>query len=248
MLCRRFSRPSLTAALALAAAGFAAPAGAQESNAPARATDDPGTFPIPAVATDAWQLDLEHELPETIAVTDVFGHTQWYWYLTYTVVNHTGEDQNFIPEVTVATDSGNIIEAGRGVPARVYQAIADKQRNSLLESPQQVIGTLRQGEDFAKSSVIIWPVPPEDVDRFTLFFAGLSGESAVLRKPSTGEPILEQAIDPITGEPRVDENGNPVMRPLIARRALSLTYATPGTPASPQNISVTLLGEGQVMR
>lgn len=244
MLSRRFSFFAGLTFAAVSAAGVlpASDAAAQ------RSTDDPGTFPTPAVASDAWQLELQHDTPETIAVTDVFGNTAWYWYLPYTVINDTGSDQNFIPEVTIVTDTGNIIEAGRGVPARVYNTIAQQLHNPLLESPQAVIGNLRQGEDFAKQSVAIWPVPPEDVDQFTLFFAGLSGESAVLLKPSTGEPLMEQAIDPITGEPKVDDQGNPVMRPLIARRTLALTYATPGTPASPQQISITLLDEGQVMR
>ncbi len=241
------------AALALAGVAVAQDAPAADAvpapnSAEARADGQPGSFPLPDIASDAWQLELDADLPRVIAVEDNRGVTRWYWYLKYQVTNPTDQDRLFIPEVTVVTDNGTIVEAGRGVPARVYPAVAAELRNPLLESPQEIIGTLRQGEDFARESVAIWPVPAEDVDRFTVFFSGLSGESAKLIRPSTGEPLLEQALDPATGDPMFDEQGNPVMREVIARRTTALTYATPGTPASPQQQTIRLLDEGQVMR
>ncbi|MEM8783320.1 MAG: hypothetical protein AAGE65_10765 [Planctomycetota bacterium] len=213
-----------------------------------RATDDPGSFPTPAVANDDWKLDFTPGVPTAIAIEDAFGNARWYWYLPYTVTNHSGSDQRFIPQVTVLTDTGNIIEAGKNVPARAFTQVAAQLKNPLLESPQSVVGTIRQGVDFEKDSVFIWPVPPEDVDQFTVFVAGLSGETAVLTMPSTGEPLMEPALDIETGQPLLDENGAPVMRPVIARRTTALTYATPGTPDSPQQRPVTLLAETRVMR
>ncbi len=218
------------------------------TSADARATGEAGSFPTPDIATDAWQIGLEAEIPRAIFVPDHQGNPRWYWYLAYTVTNETGQDRLFIPEVAVVTDGGRIIEAGRGVPARAYSVIAGQLHNPLMESPQEIIGTLRQGEDFARQSVAIWPIPAEDVDQFTVFFAGLSGESAKLLRPSTGEPLLEPAADPETGEPMLDTDGQPVMREVIARRTTALTYATPGTPATPQNQPISLLDEGQVMR
>ncbi|MEM1445826.1 MAG: hypothetical protein AAGF84_07220 [Planctomycetota bacterium] len=235
--------PGTLAAACLAAASFVAPASAQE-----RATDDPGSFPTPAVANDDWTLDFQPGTPTAVAIDDAFGNTRWYWYLPYTVTNHSGADQRFIPEVAVLTDTGTIIEAGKNVPARAFTQISAELSNPLLETPQSVVGVIRQGVDFEKDSVFIWPVPTDDVDQFTVFVAGLSGETAVLTKPSTGEPLMEPALDIETGQPMMDEQGNPVMRPVIARRTTALTYATPGTPDSPQKRPVTLLDSAQVMR
>ncbi|MEM7576640.1 MAG: hypothetical protein AAF328_04110 [Planctomycetota bacterium] len=242
------SARSLITGSALASALTIATAFASSALAQERATDDPGSFPTPAVANDDWTLDFDAGLPTAIAVDDAFGNTRWYWYLPYTVTNHSGADQRFIPQVTILTDTGAILQAGQNVPARAFTQIAAELSNPLLETPQSVVGTLRQGVDFAKDSVFIWAVPAEDVDQFTVFVSGLSGETAVLTKPSTGEPVMEPALDIETGQPLMDEDGNPVMRPVIARRTTALTYATPGTPDSPQKRPVTLLDSAQVMR
>lgn len=243
----RFNAPGSLTAQTLALAGLFALATSPTTHAQ-RATDDPGSFPTPAVANADWTLEFDAGPPTAIAVDDAFGNSRWYWYLPYTITNVSGADQRFIPEVTILTDTGNILQAGKDVPSRAFVQIAAELRNPLLESPQSVVGTIRQGVDFAKDSVFIWPVPSEDVDQFTVFVAGLSGETAVLTKPSTGEPLMEPALDIETGQPLLDAQGNPVMRPVIARRTTALTYATPGTPDSPQQRPVTLLDTAQVMR
>ena len=86
------------------------------------------------------------------------------------------------------------------------------------------------------------------MDGFTLFFAGLCGETQPILSPSTGEPVMERAVDPISGESRVDADGSPVMIPVLARRTMALRYATPGTPATPAKQPVKLIEETHVMR
>ena len=54
------------------------------------------------------------------------------------------------------------------------------------------------------SSNTIWPMPPHDVDRATIFFQGLSGETYEVPDPQTGETHL-------------------------LRRTLMLEYQTPGS-------------------
>ncbi|MEM8496165.1 MAG: hypothetical protein AAF663_12355, partial [Planctomycetota bacterium] len=177
--------------------------------------------------------------------------TTWYWYLPYKVVNHTNEDRLFIPEVTVMDNHGRIVTAGRKIPQNVYPAIAERLGNELLESPDDVLGRLLQGDDFAKESVAIWPASSRDVDEFTVFFAGADGETKQLLSPSTGEPVLQAAIDPITGEAVLDDEGNPVMQPVMVRRTRTFTYATPGTLSSNSKLRlqpVQLIGESVVMR
>ena len=180
-------------------------------------------YPEPAIVASSWSLAFTLAEPATIAVPDVHGSTRWYWYVAYQVANHSGDDRRFIPEFTIATDRGHIISAGRKVPGAVFRAIKAELKNPLLESPTQIVGKILQGEDFAKEGVAIWPVPDQDVDEFSLFVSGLSGETATIRNPLTGDEVL-------------------------MRRTLMLTYATPGNNPNPQDQSVILTARREVMR
>lgn len=180
-------------------------------------------FPEPAAVSPSWNLDFEFGSPEPIAIEDVSGTTQWYWFMPYTVVNNSGSDQLFIPEATLATDAGDIISAGQNVPASLFPRIRQRLRNPLLLSPLEVVGRILQGEDYAKESVIIWPAFDHNVDELTLFISGLSGETQAATNPITGESVL-------------------------MRRTLMLRYAMPGNPASPQSQPVQLVEQRDVMR
>jgi len=230
---------------AVLAASVAHPAAAQDTR------DEPGTFATPAVVSPNWAFDLEVSTPRPISVKDAHGRTVWYWYAAYKVTNNTGEDRRFIPEVTLTDNNGRIVQAGRRIPSNVFPAIDDKLGNPLLENPNNVVGRLLQGDDFAKESVAIWPASPQDVDEFTLFFAGADGEVKELLSPKTGQPILQAAVDPITNQPVLDADGNAVMRPVLVRRTRAYAYTTPGTRnahGSLQEQPVGLIEETVVMR
>jgi len=215
------------------------------------ASETPGTYAEPSIINPTWAFDLAINNPQPIAVPDAQGRMVWYWYLPYQVVNNTREDRLFIPEVTVLDNHGRIVTAGRRIPQNVYPAIAERLGNPLLESPDDVLGRLLQGEDFAKDSVAIWSASQRDVDEFTVFFAGADGETKPLISPRTGQPVLQAAVDPITGEAVIDADGNPVMQPVMVRRTRTFTYATPGTLTSNSKLRqqpVRLLSESIVMR
>ena len=180
-------------------------------------------FPEAAIVNPSWALDFDYDKPRAIAVQDAAGHTRWYWYMTYKVTNNTDEDQLFVPEFTIATDQGDVIAAGRNVPTNVFDAIRRQVKNPMIDSPIQVVGNLLQGADYAKESVAIWPAFVGDIDEFTVFVAGLSGDSTTIRNPVTGEEVL-------------------------MRRNTMLTYKTPGNHASPQGQPVVFVSEQQVMR
>ena len=242
---RRF----LLAAALLAAPGVSPAVG--QAGAPGgagSAAPDAFSYPQPALAGDAWQLVMTARDPETIAVRDLSGATRWYWYLPYAVVNLTGDDRLFVPEIAVLTDDGELIEAGRGVPGNVFPAIKKSVGNPYLVSPEAAVGTLRQGEDFLRESVAIWPVPTEDVDRMTVFFGGLSGETQPAVSPATGEVLTEPVMDPATGQPATDANGEPRRQPVLLRRCEVLEYLTPGTPDSPDRLPTILLDRSTVLR
>lgn len=180
-------------------------------------------YPEPSVAPRSWQLHFTHRKPTAIAVRDIGGELRWFWYLPYKVVNHTDRERLFLPEATIATDRGDIIPAGTGVPPAVFKAVDRQLENPLLEDPIEVIGRLLIGEDNARESVIIWPAFEHDVDEIRVFIAGLSGETQVTQHPLTGEEI-------------------------VMRKTLMLTYELPGTGASAESQTITLADKRWVMR
>ncbi|MEX0775541.1 MAG: hypothetical protein WD042_07480 [Phycisphaeraceae bacterium] len=180
-------------------------------------------YPTPAMVSHSWNLEFSHDVPRAIAVKSVDGLTRWYWYMTYKVVNKTGEDRLFVPEITIATDEGDIVSAGRGVASNVYDAIKEQAGNRFLESPARVVGKILQGQDYAKESVAIWPVFAHDVTQVTVFVGGLSGETQVITIPGTDKSAL-------------------------VSKTLMMTYKMPGDPASPQNQAVMAQGEDWIMR
>ncbi len=147
-------------------------------------------YPRPAIITYSWEIDARFQAPGLISV-QLPGKTEskLYWYLPYTVSNNTGEDRLWIPQVSVYTDRGQLIQAGRNVPAIVFLKIREVLRNHLLESPVDVVGTLLQGDDNARDSVVIWQAPEGDVDTFSVFIGGLSGETQLVTDPVTGEAV-----------------------------------------------------------
>ncbi|MEM6334255.1 MAG: hypothetical protein AAF823_13035 [Planctomycetota bacterium] len=205
----------LAAALAILTLGPAAAQVGEPEN---------GTFASPRTISASWNLDFRPQLPRPIAVPDLAGVVRWYWYVPYTVTNNSGSEQLYVPETTIFTDSGSVIPANNNVPPPVFAAIKTQLGNDLLESPTQVLGEILQGPDHARESVIVWPHFEQDVDRFTLFVAGLSGETATVPVPGTDETTL-------------------------VRRTKAFTYATPGDyQTTPQGQSISLVGEEDVMR
>jgi hypothetical protein len=152
-------------------------------------------YPEPNVVPTSWELDVEIKTPRTIAVTLPGSTTaRLFWYMTYTVTNRSGEDQLFIPDVWMFTDTGDLIQANRAVPPTVFARIKEQTKNNLLESPTQVVGTLLQGPDNAKESVAIWPVPDKDVKHVSIYFAGLSGESHNIKAADGKEVQMRKTL------------------------------------------------------
>ncbi len=180
--------------------------------------------PEPSFLSRAWQFDMDYGKPRLIFVKQPGESAgRYYWYLPYTVTNNTGEDRLFIPNVTVMANTGGMTTAGRKVSPTVFEQIKREQRNPLLQGPVDVIGKLLQGEDNAKDSVAIWPAFEDDVDRYDVFFGGLSGETAIVTNPVTNEQT-------------------------VLRKAMHLSFATPGTPVELLGQPVEQVAERWVMR
>ena len=180
-------------------------------------------YPEPAIVSPSWSLDIQIQKPDAISIEDVDGTIRWFWYMPYKVVNNTSEDLLFIPEITIANDLGQIINAGQNVPPTVFPAIKKRMGNPLLMSPVEVVGKLLQGDDFAREGVAIWPAAAGDVDAFTVFIAGLNGETQNVTNPLSGESVL-------------------------VRRTLMLEYKSPGNFQRPQEQQIIEAGRKEVMR
>lgn len=144
-------------------------------------------YPVPKPVPTAWELNC------TSGVLRLFrdpADGRMYWYMTYQVQNSSGRDQIWVPDMTLFSDTGVISKAGVGVPGRVNESIRALQGNPLLETQDEIIGDLRQGQEYARDGLAVWPVQNDRANEVSIFIAGLSGETAREFHPVTGEAII----------------------------------------------------------
>ena len=165
-------------AVAAATIGWAAAARAQDADA-ARAAEaikaaDPDDVDPVAVKGDKWTFDFKYDDPAPLVVTTPQGKRAVYWYVLYTVTNHSGEDRLFVPSFTLVTDTVKVVKAG--IHPSVFEAIKTQRKVPFLEDAAAVMGKVRIGPDNAKTSVAIFPPLDPKTDKFTIFVGSLSGE------------------------------------------------------------------------
>ena len=142
--------------------------------------------PVSAVAADDWELEFTpgHLRLYVDPVDD-----RTYWYFTYTVANRTERDRMWAPRAELATDDGEIMRSGRGVPSRVNKQLKELINDPLVEDQNRIIGELLVGRENAKSGVVVWPANDLEVTELALYMTGLSSESEVRTHPVTGKPV-----------------------------------------------------------
>lgn len=209
--------------------------------------DPQGNFPVPALVSPSWKLAFTHQSPDTLAV-NIDGRVRWYWYMPFSVTNPTADPVYFVGRITVLTDAGRVVITNRAIPDIVFNAVKQQLANPLLLRLNQTAGAMLPGPDSQRDTVAIWPVPDEDVDRFSVFVSGIYGEVAQVPDPVTGEPMVKPILNPLTAEPELDDQGNPRTEPILVRRTLRLDYFSPGTPRRPQQVPITLTQKQDVMR
>ena len=144
-------------------------------------------YPKPARVPYRWQLEFESG-DLRLYVDDVTGAA--YWYFTYQVTNRTGRDQLWAPRFTLFTDAGEIMVSGNGVPVRITRDILDLLGNELLQNQNESIGDLLQGPEHAREGLVIWPARDVSVNELNLFIRGISGETARVNNPLSGEVVV----------------------------------------------------------
>jgi len=146
--------------------------------------------PQPAPVPKRWQLDLRPG-PLRVATVEVEGEgPRAFFYFTYTVVNNSGRDLLLAPSFELATETGVILRSGRGVPSEVTQELLERLNNPFLQDEVSIIGTIQQGEEFARDGLVVWPAESLKDDEIMIFAEGFSGETRVVRRPDTGEEVV----------------------------------------------------------
>jgi hypothetical protein len=171
----------LIAAVALVAA-IAAPA----VLAPV-AVAAPEPEPVPV----RWEFDFR-EGPFRVASIDVPGiGPRKYFYMTYRVVNFSGQDRMLAPSFDLVTSEGEVLRSGRGVPTVVTRELMARLGNPLLRDQLGMVSSISPGLEHARFGLVVWPATDLDVDELTVFAAGFSGENApyFTNDPETGEQI-----------------------------------------------------------
>ena len=196
--------------------------------------------PKPAEIPAYWQLEIDHDPLRPIQI-QVLGESspRIFWYLRYTVTNHTGADQIFVPEFILYTDTGQVLRAGRKIPPVVFDEIKKLHNDPLLTDLPGMAGKILQGNDNAKSGVAIWPDFDPAAGAFDVFAGGLSGETAEIRLPT---PIRTVEREYGRGEKEV------VRTKIILSKTLRLHYGIPGEAAARLTTPVRLISKSWIMR
>lgn len=162
------------------------------------------SYPTPASVPVRWELNF---IPGELRLYHHESTDRHYWYLTYTVENRTRRDQTWAPQFTLFTDAGEILSSGEGVSMEVTRSIMSMLGNELMMNQYEIIGELLQGREHAKEGLVVWPARNLNVTELSLFVSGISGETARVTDPVTGEEIL-------------------------LRKTLQRDYIVPGDPAA----------------
>ena len=192
--------------------------------------------PAPALVPEpgTWQLDFQlHGDPQRLEIT-LPGATEskTYWYFLYTVINNTGKERDFYPQLQLFTNTLMLYQAGVAVRRPVFEAIRDRYADTipLLEPESLVTGRILVGLDNARDSVAIF----EDFDHHAtaakIFVAGLSNETALVRSP------------------RDDNKQSDSSKEFLLRKTLVLQYQVPGDAVSPENRTMLYRHRDWIMR
>lgn len=178
-----------------------------------------------------WTLEVRYEQPQQIVLPRVGNTPARFWYMIFTVTNRTGHDVDFYPRCELMTDTFEVVPACANVPPLAIERIKERHRSRypLLESLSSVGNRILQGEDNAKDILVVWPDFDLRAESFSVFFTGLSNETAAVNHPVA-----------------VDASGQPVR--VFLRKTLELDYAFRGDPVLRNSVEVVYKGKNWVMR
>lgn len=213
----------------------------------ASAGDQVGAGPEPSATPISWEFEFKYLAPRRIEV-QIAGQTEVYWYLIYTVTNTSAATQRFFPTMQLVTEELKVIDTDSGISTTVFDAIKERHKltHPYLVHPTEAIGDLASGSDYARESVAIWRATDVAVNNFTIFAAGLSGESKLIKNPGFDKSKPEtQTVTDANGFQR-EITVNP--RYFTLRKTLELKYRIPGSQEARTSAEPELLGSRWIMR
>jgi hypothetical protein len=163
--------------------------------------------------------------------------------MVYTVTNTDERTQRFFPMFQLVTEDFTVVDTDMGISKLVFEAIRERHRatHPYLVHPTEAIGEIGAGDDNAIESVAIWRGSQVKGNSFTIYAAGLSGETRYMKNPAhePGQPE-ELRLRSKDGRERTVQV-NPRFFPL--RKTLEIRYTLPGSAealgnAAPQRDSV----------
>jgi len=174
----------------------------------------------PAAASSARELDLE---PSELRLFKDPESGKHYWYMTYEVVNRTGNEVRFAPRVDLLVDDGRILSQGEGVPSGVVRSIKSFLGNDLLEDQFEILGQVLPGKEHAKSGLVVFRADDLNPTELTVMVQGLSRETEKRAHPKTGEQVT-------------------------LRKTVRLDYLVPGDPKPRGSMAYPLVGREWIFR
>ncbi len=151
--------------------------------------------PQPAPVPRRWQLDFRPGPLRLASISTPETGPRTYFYLTYTVINNSGQDQVFAPSFELSTpDDGTLLRSGQDVSAAVVQELQKRLKIEDLKDEISMMGTLLQGEENARDGLVVWQAPNLMVDEVVVFAAGFSGETRTIKRPDTGEDVVLRKV------------------------------------------------------
>ena len=115
----------------------------------------------------------------------------------------------------MVTSSLQVIKGGEQISPTVYDAIKARHKitHPFMIDPSRVSGTLLQGEDNAKTSMVVFRQFNYEDNAFSIYFSGLSGE-------------IKQQPNPSFDASQPESKKNP--RAFSIRKTLEIKYDLPG--------------------
>ena len=190
--------------------------------------------PQPAIVSGPgdWTVDVTFEHPQQIVVQlSGDNRPRRFWYTIITLINKTNRDVDFYPKCELMTDTFQIVPAGGGASAAVFERIKRRHqsRYPFLEPLEKTSNKVLQGEDNTKDIAIIWPDFDAKAKNIKLFIAGLSNETVAI-----DHPVAK------------DETGKAVQ--VFLRKTLELSYSLAGDAFLRSDANLIYKGKRWVMR
>ena len=223
------------------------------------AQPEPSTVPV------AWELTFRPSPPARIQV-DLGKGSQTVWYMLYQVVNGTGQDVNFHPEIVRVSEIESELPAEKALKqpgkaahiivddaivvnaqSKIFKAIQKRHAKThpFLVSPVDAIRRLLQGDDNKLTGVAIFSDLDPRMSKFTIYFGGLSGE--VVTKPN---PAYDSAKAVEAGAKDDKKDGKDTDNPkfFVLRKTLKMPCTLPGDPRTRKVAKPTLGQMSWIMR